>query len=44
MSTTARSLAPRWTSLADDLLIQGAGEILNEVYESETFNVEKEDV
>jgi len=32
------------TSLADDLLIQGAGEILNEVYESETFNVEKEDV
>ena len=32
------------TSLADDLLIQGAGEILNEVYNSETFNVEKEDV
>jgi len=32
------------TSLADDLLIQGAGAILNEVYESETFNVEKEDV
>ncbi len=32
------------TSLADDLLIRGAGEILNEVYESETFNVEKEDV
>ncbi|PLY11785.1 MAG: hydroxymethylbilane synthase [Desulfuromonas sp.] len=32
------------TSLADDLLIQGAGKILNEVYESETFNVEKEDV
>ena len=32
------------TSLADDLLIQGAGEILNEVYNSETFNIEKEDV
>jgi len=32
------------TSLADDLLIQGAGEILNEVYNSETFNVDKEDV
>jgi len=32
------------TSLGDDLLIQGAGAILNEVYASETFNVEKEDV
>jgi hydroxymethylbilane synthase len=32
------------TSLADDLLIQGAGRILNEVYQSETFNSEKEDV
>jgi hypothetical protein len=26
------------------LLIQGAGKILNEVYEHETFNVGKEDV
>ncbi len=32
------------TSLADDLLIKGAGKILNEVYQHETFNVEKEDV
>jgi len=32
------------TSLADDLLIQGAGKILNEVYQHETFNAEKEDV
>ncbi|MEJ2470758.1 MAG: hydroxymethylbilane synthase [Desulfuromonadales bacterium] len=32
------------TSLADDLLIQGAGKILNEVYQHETFNVDKEDV
>ncbi|PLX85477.1 MAG: hydroxymethylbilane synthase [Desulfuromonas sp.] len=32
------------TSIADDLLIQGAGKILNEVYQHETFNVEKEDV
>ncbi|MBW6513075.1 MAG: hydroxymethylbilane synthase [Desulfuromonadaceae bacterium] len=32
------------TSLADDLLIQGAGAILNEVYAHETFNVDKEDV
>ncbi|HXV19739.1 MAG TPA: hydroxymethylbilane synthase [Desulfuromonadales bacterium] len=32
------------TSLADDLLIQGAGKILNEVYQHETFNVNKEDV
>jgi hydroxymethylbilane synthase len=32
------------TSLADDLLIKGAGRILNEVYQSETFNSEKEDV
>ena len=31
-------------SLADDLLIMGAGKILNEVYEHETFNVNKEDV
>ena len=31
-------------SLADDLLIMGAGKILNEVYEHETFNVKKEDV
>ncbi len=31
-------------SLADDLLIQGAGRILNEVYQHETFNVIKEDV
>ncbi len=32
------------TSIADDLLIQGAGKILNEVYQHETFNVENEDV
>ena len=32
------------TSLADDLLLKGAGRILNEVYEHETFNVNKEDV
>ncbi len=31
-------------SLADDLLIQGAGKILNEVYNHETFNVKKEEV
>jgi hydroxymethylbilane synthase len=31
-------------SLGDDLLIQGAGKILNEVYQHETFNVDKEDV
>jgi hydroxymethylbilane synthase len=31
-------------SLADDLLIMGAGKILNEVYAHETFNVGKEDV
>ncbi|MBE0596164.1 MAG: hydroxymethylbilane synthase [Desulfuromonadales bacterium] len=31
-------------SLADDLLIQGAGAILNEVYQHETFNVKKEEV
>ncbi|MCK4535928.1 MAG: hydroxymethylbilane synthase [Desulfuromonadales bacterium] len=31
-------------SLADDLLIKGAGKILNEVYKHETFNVDKEDV
>ena len=31
-------------SLADDLLIMGAGKILNEVYEHETFNVNREDV
>jgi hydroxymethylbilane synthase len=31
-------------SLAEDLLIQGAGKILNEVYQHETFNVDKEDV
>jgi hydroxymethylbilane synthase len=32
------------TSLADDLLIKGADKILNEVYQHETFNVNKEDV
>jgi hydroxymethylbilane synthase len=32
------------TSLADDLLIQGAGRILNEVYQHETFNIKKEEV
>jgi hydroxymethylbilane synthase len=32
------------TSLADDLLIRGAGRILNEVYEHETFNVKDEEV
>ena len=32
------------TSLADDLLIQGAGKILNEVYQHETFNVNREEV
>jgi hydroxymethylbilane synthase len=31
-------------SLADDLLIQGADKILNEVYQHETFNVTREDV
>ncbi len=31
-------------SLADDLIIQGAGKILNEVYNHETFNVSREDV
>ena len=31
-------------SLGDDLLILGAGKILNEVYQHETFNVDKEDV
>jgi hydroxymethylbilane synthase len=31
-------------SLGDDLLIMGAGKILNEVYQHETFNVGKEDV
>jgi hydroxymethylbilane synthase len=31
-------------SLGEDLLIQGAGKILNEVYQHETFNVDKEDV
>ena len=31
-------------SLADDLIIQGAGKILNEVYKHETFNVGREDV
>lgn len=31
-------------SLGEDLLIQGAGKILNEVYQHETFNIEKEDV
>ncbi|MFA5515927.1 MAG: hydroxymethylbilane synthase [Desulfuromonadales bacterium] len=31
-------------SLADDLLIQGAGAILNEVYQHETFNVKDEEV
>lgn len=31
-------------SLADDLLIMGAGKILNEVYAHETFNINREDV
>jgi len=31
-------------SLGDDLLILGAGKILNEVYQHETFNVSREDV
>ncbi len=31
-------------SLADDLIIQGAGKILNEVYQHETFNETREDV
>ena len=31
-------------SLGDDLLILGAGKILNEVYQHETFNIDKEDV
>ncbi|MHB8707872.1 MAG: hydroxymethylbilane synthase [Desulfuromonadales bacterium] len=31
-------------SLADDLLIQGAGKILNEVYQRETFNAGREEV
>ncbi len=31
-------------SLADDLLIKGAGKILNEVYQRETFNAGREDV
>lgn len=31
-------------SLAEDLLIQGAGRILNEVYQHETFNVKDEEV
>ncbi|MCK4507440.1 MAG: hydroxymethylbilane synthase [Desulfuromonadales bacterium] len=31
-------------SLGEDLLILGAGKILNEVYQHETFNVDKEDV
>ena len=32
------------TSLADDLLIMGAGKILNEVYQHETFNAGREQV
>ncbi len=32
------------SSLGDDLLIMGAGKILNEVYQHETFNVGKEEV
>ena len=32
------------TSLADDLLIMGAGRILNEVYQRETFNAGREEV
>jgi hydroxymethylbilane synthase len=32
------------TSLADDLLIKGAGKILNEVYQHETFNAGREEV
>jgi hydroxymethylbilane synthase len=35
---------PCGTSLADDLLIQGAGKILNEVYQHETFNERREEV
>ncbi|MDW7645140.1 MAG: hydroxymethylbilane synthase [Desulfuromonadales bacterium] len=31
-------------SVADDLLLQGADKILNEVYNHETFNVDREDV
>ena len=31
-------------ALADDLIIQGAGKILNEVYNHETFNLQREDV
>jgi hydroxymethylbilane synthase len=31
-------------SLGDDLLLLGAGKILNEVYQHETFNVQREDV
>lgn len=31
-------------SVADDLIIEGAGKILNEVYNHETFNVGKEEV
>ena len=31
-------------SLGDDLLIKGADKILNEVYQHETFNINKEDV
>lgn len=31
-------------SLAEDLLLMGAGEILNEVYQHETFNTDREDV
>jgi len=32
------------TSLADDLLLMGAGRILNEVYQHETFNQNREEV
>ena len=39
--TTAARLG---TSLADDLLIMGAGKILNEVYQHETFNAGREEV
>jgi hydroxymethylbilane synthase len=39
--TTAARLG---TSLADDLLIMGAGKILNEVYQRETFNAGREEV
>jgi hydroxymethylbilane synthase len=39
-----KTAAQLGTSLADDLLIQGAGKILNEVYQHETFNAGREEV